>query len=114
MSEPPPSVKRPTWDATTMVLPKAKVSGSTAVLCWLVVLLNESVMILVSGTAARAAGMVSTSSAAAARPVPASLGAVRVDRMGASWGSDVTGVTNLTPEDPAGHIRSRSEERRVG
>jgi hypothetical protein len=36
MAEPPPSKNRPTWKALTIVEPKAKVSGSTSVRCWLV------------------------------------------------------------------------------
>jgi hypothetical protein len=36
MSVPLPSKKRPTWNAPTTVEPKAKVSGSTSVACWLV------------------------------------------------------------------------------
>jgi hypothetical protein len=44
MSDAPPSKKRPTWKADTQVLPEAKVSGSTSVLCWLVVLVNGSAL----------------------------------------------------------------------
>ncbi len=44
VSEAPPSVKRPTWEAPTMVLPTAKVSGSSSVACWLVVLVNGSLL----------------------------------------------------------------------
>ena len=34
MLEAPPPETRPTWNAETIVDPKAKVSGSTSVLCW--------------------------------------------------------------------------------
>src|SRR6266496_6374136 len=44
MSEAPPLKKRPTWKADTIVEPKAKVSGSTSVLCWLVVLVYGSLL----------------------------------------------------------------------
>src|SRR5260221_14394287 len=44
MLEPPPSKKRPTWKAETMVEPEDKVSGSTSVACWLVVLVYGSVL----------------------------------------------------------------------
>src|SRR5262245_46267703 len=36
MSEPPPSLNRPTCDEETIVLPNENVSGSTSVACWLV------------------------------------------------------------------------------
>src|SRR5207302_224917 len=49
MSAPPPLKIRPTWNALTMVEPKAKVSGSTSVACWLVLLVKVSVLNLVSG-----------------------------------------------------------------
>src|SRR5436305_12002751 len=42
--EAPPLKKRPTWKAETMVEPKAKVSGSTSVLCWLSVLVYGSLL----------------------------------------------------------------------
>src|SRR6266700_7416300 len=45
MFEAPPLKKRPTWKAETMVLPEAKVSGSTSVACWLVVLVYGSLLI---------------------------------------------------------------------
>ena len=44
MSDAPPPKKRPTWKADTRVLPEANVSGSTSVLCWLVALLNGSLL----------------------------------------------------------------------
>src|SRR5712691_10303744 len=44
MLEAPPLKKRPTWKAETMVEPKAKVSGSTSVACWLVVLVYGSLL----------------------------------------------------------------------
>src|SRR4051794_21073064 len=50
MSLAPPSKKRPTWKAPTTVLPKAKVSGSSSVACWLVVLVNGSELTLVNAT----------------------------------------------------------------
>ena len=40
---------RPTWNALTIVEPKANVSGSTSVACWLVPLVKVSVLSLVSG-----------------------------------------------------------------
>src|SRR3954469_11332079 len=52
MPDEPPSLKRPDWVAVTIVDPKENVSGSTAVLCWLVVFVNGSVKTRVSGTAA--------------------------------------------------------------
>src|SRR5258708_17818520 len=47
MSELPPSLNRPTWEEVTMVLPYAKVSGSTSVACWLVELVYGSVLTLI-------------------------------------------------------------------
>src|SRR6266849_9842587 len=44
MLEPPPLKKRPTWKAETKVEPEDKVSGSTSVACWLVVLVYGSVL----------------------------------------------------------------------
>src|SRR5216684_7594802 len=44
MSEAPPLKKRPTWKADTRVLPKARVSGSTSVACWLVLLVKGSLL----------------------------------------------------------------------
>src|SRR5216684_2454680 len=44
MSEAPPLKKRPTWKADTRVEPEAKVSGSTSVLCWLVLLVKGSLL----------------------------------------------------------------------
>ena len=44
ISEAPPLKKRPTWKAETIVEPKAKVSGSTSVRCWLVELVNGSLL----------------------------------------------------------------------
>src|ERR1700730_17937711 len=49
MSAPPPLEMRPTWNALTIVEPKANVSGSTSVACWLVALVKVSVLNLVSG-----------------------------------------------------------------
>src|SRR5690349_5915418 len=46
MLEDPPSKKRPTWKAETMVEPKEKVSGSTSVACWLVLLVYGSLLSL--------------------------------------------------------------------
>src|SRR6266699_1637260 len=45
ISEAPPLKKRPTWKAETKVEPEAKVSGSTSVACWLVGLVNGSLLI---------------------------------------------------------------------
>src|SRR3954452_2746471 len=50
MSLAPPSKKRPTWKAPTTVLPKANVSGSSSVACWLVELVNGSELTLVNAT----------------------------------------------------------------
>ena len=47
-------MKRPSWKAATIVLPKEKVSGSTCVACWLVEFVYGSELILVSGTFADA------------------------------------------------------------
>src|ERR1700704_4540967 len=49
MSAPPPLKMRPTWNALTIVEPKANVSGSTSVACWLLALAKVSVLNLVSG-----------------------------------------------------------------
>src|SRR5215470_11259199 len=54
MSEAPPLKKRPTWKAETKVLPKAKVSGSTSVRCWLVLLVNGSLLSWMRVTLAKA------------------------------------------------------------
>src|SRR5216684_4185661 len=45
MLEAPPLKKRPTWKAETKVLPEARVSGSTSVACWLVLLVYGSLLI---------------------------------------------------------------------
>src|SRR6266851_10057801 len=45
MLEAPPLKKRPTWKAETKVEPEDKVSGSTSVACWLVPLVNGSLLI---------------------------------------------------------------------
>jgi len=69
MSDPPPSVKRPDWNADTMVLPDENESGSTCVACWLVVLVKGSELILVSGTLARTGDApMATAPTAAATP----------------------------------------------
>src|SRR5258708_37666391 len=44
ISEAPPLKKRPTWKVETRVEPKAKVSGSTSVRCWLVLLVNGALL----------------------------------------------------------------------
>src|SRR5206468_1000215 len=54
MSLPPPLKKRPTWNVATTVAPKANVSGSTSVACWLVVFTYGSTLTCVSGTLAPA------------------------------------------------------------
>src|SRR5207248_5049003 len=54
MFEAPPPNTRPTWKAETIVLPKAKVSGSTSVRCWAWASVNGSALIGVSGTFAAA------------------------------------------------------------
>src|SRR6266852_8736232 len=51
MLEAPPLKKRPTWKAETIILPEAKVSGSTSVLCWLVLLVYGSLLIWTRGKA---------------------------------------------------------------
>ena len=56
MSDPPPSVNRPVCEAITMVDPNEYVSGSTWVACWLVVLVNVSLLIWMSATLAYADG----------------------------------------------------------
>jgi hypothetical protein len=71
MSVPPPSKKRPTWKAETIVEPLAKVSGSTSVACWLVVFVNGSWLIALSGTFADAIP-------GNARKTPATSSAVRL------------------------------------
>src|SRR5438045_9548807 len=48
MSDAPPSLNRPTWDEDTMVVPAVNVSGSSSVACWLVLLVNGSVLTRVS------------------------------------------------------------------
>src|SRR3954453_24176143 len=53
-SEEPPLKKRPTWKAETTVEPYANVSGSTSVRCWLVVLVNGSLLMRLSATLAEA------------------------------------------------------------
>src|SRR6266496_4421227 len=45
MLEAPPLKKRPTWKVETMVEPEDKVSGSTSVLCWLVLFVYGSLLI---------------------------------------------------------------------
>src|SRR5919204_1085865 len=67
MSDAPPSKKRPSCAAETMVEPNEYESGSTIVLCWLVEFVNGSVAILTIGIVALAATL-STSAAAAATP----------------------------------------------
>src|SRR5216684_583309 len=54
MSEAPPLKKRPTWKVETIVEPKAKVSGSTSVRCWLVLLVNGSLLSWTRVTLAKA------------------------------------------------------------
>jgi hypothetical protein len=76
MSVAPPSKKRPTWKADTIVEPFEKVSGSTSVACWLVVFTNGSWLIGVTGTLALATAGSASSSAATSSP--ASLGAPRL------------------------------------
>ena len=44
MSEAPPLKKRPIWNTETSVEPKAAIDGSTSVACWLVGLVNVSVL----------------------------------------------------------------------
>src|ERR1700716_167812 len=54
MSDEPPSLKRPVWNADTMVVPLEKVSGSTWVACWLPELVKGSALTWVSARLARA------------------------------------------------------------
>src|SRR3989442_15654856 len=73
MSEAPPLKKRPTWKAETMVEPEDRVSGSTSVLCWLVLLINGSVLSRVRATLAKArkgADSANTSATASAMRPP--------------------------------------------
>ena len=58
MSAPPPLKIRPTWNALTIVEPKANVSGSTSVACWLLALVKVSVLNLVSGISGGELGLV--------------------------------------------------------
>jgi len=67
MSVAPPSKKRPTWKAETIVAPLEKVSGSTSVACWLVALVNGSLLIRVSDTLASAGAADTRAPAASAR-----------------------------------------------
>src|SRR5438876_4488130 len=53
---PPPLAYRPCWNAATIVDPKANVSGSTSVACWLSGLVNGSELIWTRATLAWAAG----------------------------------------------------------
>src|SRR2546425_71847 len=52
MLEAPPFQKRPTWKAETIVWPQPKLSGSSSVRCWLVLLWYGSLLIWVSVPAA--------------------------------------------------------------
>src|SRR3954469_11913728 len=61
----PPLKKRPTWKADMTVAPRANVSGSTSVACWLVVFWNGSALILVSVTFAWALPAVASAAVAA-------------------------------------------------
>src|SRR5260370_16492945 len=54
ISEAPPLKKRPTWMVETRVEPKAKVSGSTSVRCWLVLLVNGALLSWTRVTLAKA------------------------------------------------------------
>src|SRR5438552_3326445 len=67
MPDEPPSVNRPTWKAATTVEPWEKVSGSTSVLCWLVVLLYGSLLTWTRATLAEAEVEPRTSATAATR-----------------------------------------------
>src|SRR3954451_23439806 len=66
MSDAPPSKKRPSCAAATIVEPNENVSGSTIVLCWLVVLVNGSTAIGVSAACALAVADPHTTSTPAA------------------------------------------------
>jgi len=50
MSAPPPLKILPTWNAATIVDPKARALGSTSVACWLEVLVKVSVLSFISGS----------------------------------------------------------------
>src|SRR5436309_4896392 len=65
MSEAPPLKKRPTWKAETKVEPEARVSGSTSVACWLVLLVNGSLLIWSRVTLAKARMLVEKAKASA-------------------------------------------------
>src|SRR5437588_5708128 len=64
MSDEPPLKNRPVWKVATIVDPKANVSGSTSVLCMLVMFVNGSELILKRVTLAAAPAV----EAATARP----------------------------------------------
>src|SRR5476649_810975 len=66
MSAPPPPKTRPVWNALTMELPNANVSGSTSVRCWLAELWNGSALILTSVGAADAEAVATNDAANAA------------------------------------------------
>src|SRR4051794_31857480 len=65
VDDPPPDT-RPTWNADTIVLPKANVSGSTSVRCCAWASVTVSVLTRVSGTLADAVVVVASSTAATA------------------------------------------------
>src|SRR5690242_4777582 len=67
MSAPPPVEIRATWKALTMVEPKAKVSGSTSLLCWLLALVKVSTLIWRRVSWAEAAGASNASNSKANR-----------------------------------------------
>src|SRR5947207_2086435 len=55
LEEPPPAKNRPVWNTDTMVRPKANVSGSTWVLCWLLGFVYGSSLIWMGAASAGAA-----------------------------------------------------------
>jgi len=63
--EPPPTLKRPVWNAATTLVPKLNESGSTCVRCWLDWFVYGSELIGVATTLPPAAAAATTSAAAA-------------------------------------------------
>src|ERR671930_303145 len=105
MSDAPPLKKRPTWYAATTVEPDAKVSGSTSVACWLVVLVNGSALTRVSGTFARAGAARASSAAAASAPSTATDRTEAVRIMALLYHRSRPPSTNRTPGRCVSRVR---------
>src|SRR5262245_38586607 len=90
MLDAPPPATRPTWNAETIVLPKANVSGSTSVWCWACASVNGSLLTWVTGTFAAAGPAVSRSTTTAG----ATITAARSDRL---RGEPVSGCMVASP-----------------